>query len=227
MYKNKNFEKKLSKNYSKYQNKGLVGYFMNNCHKNMENEFANKNDIVLEIGPGTSPHINYLNENFKKYYMLDSSLFSYNFLRNKFKKKKNIIISRSKKNKIPFKKNYFDRIIMSHVLEHISEPENYILKVLTKLKKGGFLSISLPCDPGLLWRLGRLYQKTFHLKNKLNLSDQDYDYMIATEHVNSIFNLISILKHNFKENIVIEQFLPFKFLKSADCNLFYNLTIVK
>jgi phosphatidylethanolamine/phosphatidyl-N-methylethanolamine N-methyltransferase len=116
---------------------------------------------------------------------------------------------------------------MSHVLEHISEPENYILKVLTKLKKGGFLSISLPCDPGLLWRLGRLYQKTFHLKKKLNLSDQDYDYMIATEHVNSIFNLISILKHNFKENIVIEQFLPFKFLKSADCNLFYNLTIVK
>lgn len=116
---------------------------------------------------------------------------------------------------------------MSHVLEHICEPENYILKVITKLKKGGSLSISLPCDPGLLWRLGRLYQKTFHVKNKLNLSDQDYDYMIATEHVNSIFNLISILKYNFKNFFFIEQFLPFKFLKSADLNLFYNFTIVK
>ena len=75
--------------------------------------------------------------------------------------------------------------------------------------------------------LGRFYQKIFNVKNKLNLNNRDYDYMIAIEHVNSIFNLISILKYNFKNYIISEEFLPFKFLKCADCNLFYNITIVK
>ena len=227
MYKNKNFEKKVSKNYSKYQNTGLVGYLMNGCHKNLENKFIKKNGVVLEIGPGTSPHINYLNSDFDKYFMLDQSLYSVNYLKKKYNNNKNIIIKRSINSSIPFKNNYFDRIIMSHILEHVSDPEFFLFKILSKLKKGGCLSISLPTDPGFLWRLGRFYQKIFNVKNKLNLNNEDYDYMIATEHVNSIFNLISILKYHFKSNIVCEEFLPFKFVKSLDCNLFYNLTIVK
>lgn len=183
--------------------------------------------MVLEIGPGTSPHISYLNLNFEKYFMLDQSLFSVNFLKKKFYKNHNIIVKQSINSSIPFKNNYFDRIIMSHILEHVIDPEVFLFKILSKLKKGGYLSISLPTDPGFLWRLGRFYQKAFNIKDKLNLNNRDYDYMIATEHVNSIFNLISILKYHFKNNIVCEEFLPFKFLKSADCNLFYNLTIIK
>jgi SAM-dependent methyltransferase len=225
MYKNKLFEKSISRNYSKYQNTGVVGYLMNFCHENLESKSIS-NGVILEIGPGTSPHINYLNGNFKKYYMLDQSLFSVNFLKKKFKNK-NVIIKRSIKSSIPFKNNYFDRVIMSHVLEHVTYPEIFLFNILKKLKKGGHLSISLPTDPGFLWRLGRLYQKIFNVKTKLNLSNQDYDYMIATEHVNSIFNLISILKYHYKKNIICEEFLPFKFLKSPDCNLFYNLTIIK
>jgi SAM-dependent methyltransferase len=227
MYKIKNFEKKISKNYTIYQNTGLVGYLMDACHRNLENKFIKKSGIVLEIGPGTSPHLSYLNSNFEKYFMLDSSLFTFNFLKKKFKKNKNIIIKRSVNSSIPFKNNYFDRIIMSHVLEHVNDPEIFLFKILAKLKIGGYLSISLPTDPGLLWRIGRFYQKAFNVKNKLNLNSRDYDYMIATEHVNSIFNLISILKYHFSKNIVCEDFLPLSFLKSADFNLFYNLTLVK
>jgi ubiquinone/menaquinone biosynthesis C-methylase UbiE len=200
---------------------------MDACHKNLENKFIKKNGIVLEIGPGTSPHVSYLNKSFEKYFMLDSSLFTFNFLKKKFKKNKNIIIKRSVNSSIPFQNNYFDRIIMSHVLEHVSDPEIFLFNILAKLKIGGYLSISLPTDPGLVWRIGRFYQKAFNVKNKLNLNRRDYDYMIATEHVNSIFNLISILKYHFSKNIVCEDFLPLRFLKSVDFNLFYNLTVVK
>ena len=34
---------------------------------------------------------------------------------------------------MPFKKNFFDRIIMSHVLEHISNPEKFIEEAETKI----------------------------------------------------------------------------------------------
>ena len=102
---------------------------------------------------------------------------------------------------------------MSHVLEHVTYPEIFLFNILKKIKKGGCLSISLPTDPGFLWRLGRLYQKIFNVKTKLNLSNHDYDYMIATEHVNSIFNLISILKYHFKKKYCMRGVFTFQIFK--------------
>ena len=49
--------------------------------------------------------------------------------------------------------------------------------------------------------------------------------MNATEHVNSIFGLFSIIKYNFGDRID-ESYLPFK-IKSFDLNLFYNVHIIK
>ena len=49
--------------------------------------------------------------------------------------------------------------------------------------------------------------------------------MNATEHVNSIFNLISIIKFNYKKSIE-EHYYPFR-LKLVDINLFYNVHIYK
>ena len=49
--------------------------------------------------------------------------------------------------------------------------------------------------------------------------------MNATEHVNSIFGLHSIIKYNF-QNSMTETFLPFR-IKSFDLNLFYNVHIKK
>ena len=94
------------------------------------------------------------------------------------------------------------------------------------LKKNGFISIALPSDPGVLWRLGRFFLKMIKVKKILNITNEEYDYMIATEHVNSIFNLISIIKYKYQENIVSEKYLPFK-VKSIDLNLFYNVTLKK
>ena len=98
--------------------------------------------------------------------------------------------------------------------------------MMSKLKKNGILSISLPCDPGFLWRMGRFFLKMFSVKKKLNISNIEYDYMIASEHINSIYNLKSIIKYYYSKNIVNESYLPFK-LKSLDLNLFYNITLKK
>ena len=96
---------------------------------------------------------------------------------------------------------------------------------MSKLKNGGVLSISLPTDPGLLWRLGKLFTKYFTAKRTYKISSREYDYMLATEHVNSIFNLMSLIKYHFKDQIE-ESFLPFK-IKIVDLNLFYNVHIAK
>ncbi len=229
MYKKKEFNN-LAKNYSKYQDSGSVGLMMDICHRGLEKidylKNFNNTSVVLEIGAGSSPHIDYVNHNFKKYFFLESSNFAINFLKKKFSKNKKIYYKFYKNNKIPFKKNYFDRIIISHVLEHIPDPENYLNQMFEHLKKNGVLSIALPNDPGILWRLGRFFLKVFKVKKILNLTEDQYNYMIATEHINSIFNLISIIKYKYNKNIIDESYLPFK-IKNLDMNLFYNVTLKK
>ena len=132
-------------------------------HKMLESNLPKKKySKVLEIGPGFHSHINYLNHDYDNYYIIEKE--KNKLLFHKKIQNKKIKLLKYKKNKIPFKKNFFDRIIMSHVLEHISNPEKFIEEAMEKLKKGGVFSIALPTDPALLWRMGRLFSKIFFIK---------------------------------------------------------------
>jgi SAM-dependent methyltransferase len=82
------------------------------------------------------------------------------------------------------------------------------------LKPGGVLSILIPTDPGLAWRLGR------NLGPRKNAIKQGiaYDYVMAREHVNSCNNLIAILRHYFPK--AEEAWWPTP-IPSIDLNLFF------
>ena len=219
------------KNYDKLY-KGLSGFFFNQAHKNLENLnynsnfIANKNNekkqLILEIGPGRQLHYDYLTDKKKilKYFYLDTNLKNTNYLKKKYKSS-NLFVHLKKMSHI--KKNSLDRIICSHVLEHIFNPEQFILYYYKFLKKNGTFSITLPCDPGLLWRIGRLYNYLTFWKYK-GVSKKEYYYHMAHEHINPIKNLITIIKYNFKN--YSESFLPFKFA-STNLNLMYNIVIFK
>ena len=220
----------LEKKYNSYQNTGTVGTMMQLCHKDLEGvkylvNLKNSSKI-LEIGAGTSPHLKFIKHKFGRYVFLETSKFAINFLKKKIGNNKKFEFNTYNGKKIPYKNNYFDRIIISHVLEHIPQPELFLKEMMKKLKRGGILSISLPNDPGFLWRLGRFFLKLFKVKKKLNITALEYDYMIACEHINSIFNLISIIRYNYKNNIISEKYLPFK-INIIDLNLFYNITLKK
>ena len=99
----------------------------------------------------------------------------------------------------------------------------FILSLYRLLKKSGKISITLPCDPGFLWQSGRLFNYLTFWKFK-NISKKEYFYHMAHEHINSIQNLIAILKYNFSN--FKETFLPFR-VKSINFNLMYNIVVTK
>jgi len=91
------------------------------------------------------------------------------------------------------------------------------------LKRGCVISISSPCDNGFLWRFGRYLLKKTYFK-LLNISDLDYDYNLAKDHVNTIFQILSVLRKKF--TIIREYYLPFR-VKIIDLNLIHICHIKK
>ena len=220
MYRKKEFN--LDSSYNSHLYTGIIGVFMRYCHRNLE-KFKSEEvySKILEIGAGTAPHLPYIKHKFQHYYVAETSDFAIDYLKKAGLEK---VIKYDGKN-LPFDESFFDRIIISHVLEHVNNPEEFIMEMMSKLKKGGILSISLPTDPGLLWRASRNMIKILSLNRSQKLSNIEYDYVNSIEHINSIFNLRNIIKYHFSDSIQ-EKFLPFR-IKLLDINFFYNVHITK
>ena len=222
MYKKEIF-RKLDKKHDSHLYTGLQGFFIKKGHHKLEN-FKKKNthlSKVLDIGAGSTPHYSFIKHTFDEYHIIETSEYAINC----HKDNKKVQVTKYDGKKIPYPDETFDRIIISHCLEHILSPENFIFEMMRTLKKGGVLSISLPTDPGLAWRLGRLFVGLFKVRKTYNLTFSEFEYLNATEHVNSIFNLISIIRYNYKGSIE-ESFYPLK-MKLPDLNLIYNVHIIK
>ena len=210
------------KNYQNYLYSGFLGILFRWQHKILSPKIYENCEKVLEIGPGFEPNLKFTKLNFKEYYCLElnqnighESYYKKNFPNIKF----NTYDGKSLK----FEDNFFDRIIISHTLEHILDFENFLTEMIRVLKKGSVISIASPCDNGFLWRLGRyILKKTYHKYKKT--SEIDYNYLMAKEHVNTIFQIISVLKKNF--HIVDETYLPFR-LKIIDFNLIHICHVMK
>ena len=78
MFKKKQFNK-LNNKYISHAYTGMMGIFMNYCHKQLEKiEFPENISKVLEIGAGNVPHLKYLNHKFDEYHIIETSDFAIN-----------------------------------------------------------------------------------------------------------------------------------------------------
>lgn len=81
----------------------------------------------------------------------------------------------------------FDLIIMSHVLEHVSDPKKFLHEALQKLKPGGVLFIEVPCQDYLFKEIWEPHLLFFD-KPQLNrlLDDLGLDSVSVTYHGRTI-----------------------------------------
>lgn len=171
---------------------------------------------VLEIGAGTGEHLGFVQHGFDEYVLTDLDEKTLEVakgkLNNKFGNK--LKYETQTAEGLSYSDNSFDRLIATHVLEHIYQPHLALKEWCRVVKNGGVLSILIPTDPGIAWRLGR------HLGPRKNAIAQGiaYDYVMAREHVNSCNNLIALLRHYFPERTEAWWPLP---IPSIDFNLFF------
>lgn len=196
----------------------LQSFVMNASHKLVEKKYHSHQHFnrVLEIGAGTGEHISFVRHTFDEYILTDHDPKTLEVAKKKLSEiyEKNVRFETQIGNTIAFNDNTFDRLVATHVLEHIYQPHLALKEWCRVLKDGGVLSILIPTDPGIAWRLGR------HLGPRKNAIAKGiaYDYVMAREHVNSCNNLIAILRHYFPESKEFWWPLP---IPSIDLNLFF------
>jgi phosphatidylethanolamine/phosphatidyl-N-methylethanolamine N-methyltransferase len=199
-------------------NKSLSGRLLNYSHYLLEKTLVkNKYSKIIEVGSGFGTHFEYIRSNFDYYLMTDYSDVMFKEIKTKHIdaiKSGKLAIEIQDARKIKYDDSEFDRLIATHVLEHLADPVDVLSEWNRVVKNQGIISIVLPCDPGLLWRFGR------NLGPRRNAIKEgfEYDYQQAAEHINSIFNLVTFIKYHFSS--IQEKWYP-SFLPFADINLFY------
>lgn len=202
-----------------YDEKSLDGWFLTRSHEVLEKRVPRLNHFsrVLEVGSGPGNHAGFVKHGYDSYTSVDISVTNLAYARSKsheIRGSKSHFFLASDARLLPFSDAVFDRTIACHVLEHLRDPEAAILECKRVTRPGGVLSILLPCDPGLSWRIGR----HLFVRSKYKNMKPSYDYWMAKEHINSIFNLASIIDHNFPNSN--PKYYPIG-TSSADLNLFY------
>jgi phosphatidylethanolamine/phosphatidyl-N-methylethanolamine N-methyltransferase len=197
---------------------GLTGYFLKKSHEWSELRFGPDVHFarVLEVGAGTGMHLKYVRHSFDEYMLTDLNppLMDKIELGASTRESGKVIIATEDATSLSFPDNSFDRVIAAHVLEHLYRPHDVLHEWGRVLKPGGILTLVLPCDPGVLWRLGRFAVA----RGQFIKAGLLYDYWMAREHVNPINGLVAFIHHYFSD--VSEEWLPMR-IPSIDFNLFY------
>jgi phosphatidylethanolamine/phosphatidyl-N-methylethanolamine N-methyltransferase len=205
----------------KNYDEGLAGYFLAKSHEWCERAFTASDHFgrVLEVGAGTGIHIGHVRHGFDEYVMTDLNPPMLEAAAKRANSK--ITIEVEDATALTYADASFDRVIGAHVLEHLPKPHEVLREWFRVLKPGGVLSIVLPCDPGVAWRLGR----AVGARGKFVKAGMAYDYWMAREHINAINNLVSFVRYYFPQGRR-ERWLPFG-IPSMDLNLFYIVHIGK
>ena len=196
----------------------LQSAVMRASHRLTEKRFQEHDHfpIVLEIGAGTGEHLRFVRHTFDEYVLSDLDVKTLEVAKRKLNDKfgNKLLYETQSGERLNYDDNSFDRLIATHVIEHIYQPHLALKEWRRVVKNGGVLSILIPTDPGVAWRLGR------HLGPRKNAIAQGiaYDYVMAREHVNSCNNLIALLRHYFPDRT--EAWWPFP-IPSIDLNLFF------
>ena len=197
----------------------LAGSFLQKSHYLLEKTLPKDMNYlnVLEVGAGTGHHLPYVKCDFNRYVMTDGSDEMLKIASEKYAEqisKDSVIIENQNAGALTYSDNSFDRLIATHVLEHLPDPVQILKEWDRVVRPQGVISIVLPCDPGILWRLGR----HFGPRRNMQKMSVDYDYLQAAEHINPIFNLVVFIRYHFDN--VSELWYPAR-VPVPDLNLFY------
>jgi hypothetical protein len=213
-------------NYAEYLYSGLQGVAMATSHRLMEfGVDRRKNSNCLEIGGGLMPHFLWMElKEITSYTISDNATATAQQLKSNLGYHFNLEYHDSNADPSLMRlSGQYTRIIASHVLEHTTNPEETILRWISLLDGDGIISVTLPCDPGWLWRCAQ-FMSCRKFTRLTGATFREYELISAREHVSSAQRLLKIIGYYFKKYRII--WFP-SLLPIVDFNLLCIVTLKK
>jgi SAM-dependent methyltransferase len=132
-----------------YQQK-ILNEFL--CHLNLY-----KSSHVLDIGSGLGRNLKTLQQFFNKIFAVDVSEFALKKSRQNYGNSSDYFVADV--HKLPFNGQIFDLVVLTEVIEHLSNQEKAIKTITQVLKSGGHLIISSPNYSNLTGLVKRIKDK--------------------------------------------------------------------
>ncbi len=189
----------MKENYQAVLYTGLVGKMMKHIHRTIENGHIHKVKRILEVGAGQGQHLNFVEQEFDLYVETDVT----DYRTTKSKKSKFKVVDAEDLG--DFRDEYFDRVIATCLLTHLTNPEKALREWRRVTKGHGYLDIWVPCEMGILLRIS---QKIF-TKRKVLKFGVDYDSIQYTEHRNHFPMMNLLLKQVFHQDEIEILGIPF------------------
>ena len=186
-------------------------------HKSLEKDFKTNAGLeILEIGANVGEHVSFVAKNFSSYTLSD--IRQIKFLNQGNPKIKFLIADVSN---LPFEDSTFDRIISTCVFHHLSDPARGLEEIRRVVRIGGYISILLPNDPGIMYRALRGLT-TLRTAKRKGLLD-DIQLVHALEHKNHYLSIRTLIKWVFENDEIKLRFKPF-WIPSYNVNA---ITVIK
>ena len=211
-----------SKNYSNLRSRGAIGQGHRTIHQKLESKISRKVslDKVIELGAGSGQHFEFVSHPFKEYFETDLRLE--NLPQRLDVRVKQLAIDAT--NLSQFSDNYFDRIIATCLVIHLSDPEMALSEWRRVAKNNSTLSIYVHCEPGLLLRALRALSIS-KASRKLGL---DHYAVIYRDHVTYFPRVDFLIKEIFQNDYVRRDFWPCRFpFWNLNIGVFYRITVKK
>jgi ubiquinone/menaquinone biosynthesis C-methylase UbiE len=201
--------KKVSENLYKGTSKNLF----NRTHKDLA-RYGNKlveegvlrQDVVLEIGAGSGEFYEYINKDFQNYIMTDISEWGKDSILNLVKRDPRIKFDLQNIEKINYENNSIDRLIVSCVIAHVTEPFRALEELRRVTKPGGVISIFISTDPSALLRLIR----RLLIQRKMRNLPIPYNLLNSIQHRNTPTSILDMIRWIYKKDQIQIDYLPFK-----------------
>lgn len=179
-------------------------------HKSMEKDFKSNLGLeILEIGANIGEHLNFVSQDFSSYTLTDIRQTAFQDPGNP-KVKFQVADAEA----LPFKDQTFDRIISTCVFHHLNSPVKGLEEIRRVVRIGGVITILLPNDPGIMYRLLRGLT-TLRAARKVGLL-KEVQLVHALEHRNHYLPIKTLIEWVFASDDVK---LSFKPMRVASYNL--------
>ncbi len=174
---------------------------------------------VLEVGGNRGEHVPFVTHSYDEYLLTDLASPQ---VSEELNSDPRLTCAAADVTALPFSEGHFDRVIATCVLHHVTSPLLAAGEMRRVTRPGGHITILVPTDPGLGYRLGKAVTSGQRAR-KVGLAD-DLRLVSALDHTNHFRSIRDQLRHIFRDDRMTWDWQPFR-VPSPELNAFVVLRV--